>query len=363
MKKNDFIIDLHAIEKCRAITSPILSVGILTYNQVDYISQAIESVLIQEVDFDYEIVIADDCSTDGTSEIVRSYAEKYPNLIRAIIHEKNIGIEENANCLKRECKGRYRAVQEGDDYWVDPFRLQKQVEFLENNQDYVAVCGVLSTINQKGVPCSMPWGGLKNNYVVGGEYRKEHFENGKFPCHVGTWVSYNFFHVLNKETYDRYTSYNKLPGDRKSPLFSLHYGKIMILPQVFMMRRLLPNSKSSHISTFNKGSTPLRIFKWALESEKMDREFFKMDLNMLPIMDRMFLSVFREMLNRPSRVNFAACIKVCFISKNKMHHFVLFWSHFGTRIKKKIKSDGLIRSIFKGIKKTFKAIGKIIRGN
>lgn len=363
MSKDDFVIDPHSLEKCRAITSPMVSVGILTYNQVNYISQAIESVLLQEVNFDYEIVIADDYSTDGTREIVQSYAEKYPDIIKLILQEENVGLVENSKCLKRKCKGRYRATQEGDDYWVDPLRLQKQVEFLENNPDYVAVCGTLSTVDKRGLACVMPWGGLKNNYVLEGEYNKENFERGLLPCHVGAWLSYNFFFVIDDETFNKYESYNNLPGDRKTPLFTLHYGKIMILPQIFMMRRILLDSKTSHISTFKNVSAPLRAFKWALEAMEMDRGFLKMELNMLPLMDKMFLSAFRELAIKPSKLAFAACLKIWLISPNKLHHTALFWTHFIAKLKKKIKSEGLFKAVKNGFKKAFKTLGKLLFGN
>ena len=130
-----------------------------------------------------------------------------------------------------------------------------------------------------------------------------------------------------------------------------------------MMRRILWDSKTSHISTFKNVSAPLRVFKWALEATKMDREFLKMDLNMLPLMDKMFLSAFRELEIKPSKLAFVACLKVCFISPNKLHHTVLFWTHFTAKLKKKIKSDGLFKTVINGLKKAFKIFSKLIFGN
>jgi glycosyltransferase involved in cell wall biosynthesis len=119
-----------------------LSVSIVTYNQKKFIEQTIESVLQQQVDFDYEIIIGDDCSTDGTREILLNYQEKYPNLIKLILHpQKNEGIPGKANFVSTiyAAKGKYIAMLDGDDYWIDPFKLQKQVDFLEANPDF-AIC-------------------------------------------------------------------------------------------------------------------------------------------------------------------------------------------------------------------------------
>jgi glycosyltransferase involved in cell wall biosynthesis len=121
--------------------TPIVSLLLLTYNHSEFIAQAINSILEQKVNFDYEILIGDDCSSDGTCEIVDSYAKKYPNLIKTIRSEQNVGALRNEKRLMEASQGKYIAFLEGDDYWVDQFKLQKQVDFLEANPDYGLVHG------------------------------------------------------------------------------------------------------------------------------------------------------------------------------------------------------------------------------
>jgi glycosyltransferase involved in cell wall biosynthesis len=106
---------------------------------VNYIRKAIEGVLIQKVNFSWELIIADDFSTDGTREIVLEYKEKYTDFIKLILQEKNVGAAKNWLDLINAPKSKYIAYFEGDDYWTDPHKLQKQVEFLENNPDF-AIC-------------------------------------------------------------------------------------------------------------------------------------------------------------------------------------------------------------------------------
>ena len=108
-----------------------VSVCMITYNHERFVRQAVESALMQEADFEYELVIGEDCSTDGTREIVVEYARQYPSRIRLLLPEHNQGMIPNAVATLAACRGQYVAPLEGDDYWTDPRKLQKQVDFLE----------------------------------------------------------------------------------------------------------------------------------------------------------------------------------------------------------------------------------------
>ena len=115
---------------------------LITYNHEKYIAQALESILMQETDFDFEINVIEDCSTDRTQEVVMQYVRKYPQIVKPYFNAKNIGFkvtQENAYRGLRTCRGEYLAVLEGDDYWTSPTKLQRQVEFLDANPDF-AIC-------------------------------------------------------------------------------------------------------------------------------------------------------------------------------------------------------------------------------
>ena len=120
--------------------SPLVSICCITYNHVSYIMEAIDSFLMQETTFPFEILIHDDASTDGTTDIIIDYANKYPKIIRTIIQTENQyskGGLINPRFVFPKARGKYIALCEGDDYWTDKTKLQKQVNFLENNPDYV----------------------------------------------------------------------------------------------------------------------------------------------------------------------------------------------------------------------------------
>lgn len=119
--------------------TPLLSVCLITYNHVNYIEQAIEGVLMQNVNLKWELIIADDYSTDGTREILLGYKKKYPDFIKLILQVKNVGAAQNWLDLITYPKSKYIAYFEGDDYWTDSNKLQKQVSFMEANPDY-AMC-------------------------------------------------------------------------------------------------------------------------------------------------------------------------------------------------------------------------------
>lgn len=103
----------------------------LTYNHASYIRQALDSVLMQKVNFTYEVIIGDDCSKDDTSKILMEYQERYPEIIKLILNKENIGVKPNFLNVYNSCKGKYIATLEGDDYWLDCDKLQIQVNLLE----------------------------------------------------------------------------------------------------------------------------------------------------------------------------------------------------------------------------------------
>lgn len=133
-----------------------LSVIIVTYNHVKYISQAIESVLSQKANFDFEILIGEDASIDGTREICQKYAERYPKKITLFLRNRKDVIYVDGKPTGRynfietikQAKGKYIALLDGDDFWTDKYKLQKQVDFLNKNKDYV-ICFHRVTIVDK----------------------------------------------------------------------------------------------------------------------------------------------------------------------------------------------------------------------
>lgn len=133
------------------ISEPVVSVCCITYNHEKYIEEAIDSFLMQETNFPFEVVIGEDCSTDNTRKIVEKYKENYPNIIKLIVSENNVGMQANGQRTMDACKGEYIAACEGDDYWMDAEKLQIQKDFLESNPEYIICYTDVEAFNENGI--------------------------------------------------------------------------------------------------------------------------------------------------------------------------------------------------------------------
>ncbi|MBI1781998.1 MAG: glycosyltransferase [Sphingobacteriales bacterium] len=127
-----------------------LSVCMLAHNTEKFIDKAVESVLAQKTNFEIELVIAEDKSTDNTKQKALYYKEKYPDLVKLILNQKNLGLSGNYIVALKNCSAEYVAILDSDDYWTDPYKLQKQVDFLEANKDYGVVYSDCDVIDHEG---------------------------------------------------------------------------------------------------------------------------------------------------------------------------------------------------------------------
>jgi glycosyltransferase involved in cell wall biosynthesis len=123
-------------------SNPLVGVWMITHQHENFIANAIESVLSQEVDFDIEIVIGVDKCSDATRQIVEGYEKKYPNVIKPIYHKSNVGGTKNSVSVLRKIKGEFIAFLEGDDIWENPKKLKQQVDYLKSNKECI-LCGGL----------------------------------------------------------------------------------------------------------------------------------------------------------------------------------------------------------------------------
>lgn len=156
---------------------PVVSVCVQTYNHVPYIRECLEGILMQKTNFSIEILLGEDASTDGTREICLEYAKKYPDKIRLFLHHRENNIKINGSPSGRfntlynlySAQGKYIALCEGDDYWTDPLKLQRQVDFLAGNEAY-ALCFHNAMINyEHSAKESQPFGKVEDRVYSGNE--------------------------------------------------------------------------------------------------------------------------------------------------------------------------------------------------
>lgn len=151
-----------------------VSIFMLTYNQEDFIGQTIESVLNQKTNFNYQLVIGEDLSNDSTRAICEKKARQFPDRIKLLPSNERLGLINNFIRTLKACDGKYIAVCDGDDYWTDSLKIQKQYDFLESNPDYAIV-----------------YTGLRNLYPSG-EFREKRWSNIKGPLTFDELIFGNF---------------------------------------------------------------------------------------------------------------------------------------------------------------------------
>ena len=249
--------------------NPLVSVCTTTYNHKAFISQAMEGALIQKTDFPYEILIGEDDSTDGTREICKEYAAKHPDKIRLFLNDRKNVIYINGrptgrwnfiNLLKNS-KGKYIALCEGDDYWIDPLKLQKQVDFLEANPDY----GLVHSAADKLIE--------KENRLI--KWDKNNFRKIPQGYIFEDLLVYNFIITLTvcvkRELVLDYLNKYKLEdknwmmGDRPMWMEISKHAKIGYISELFGTRRVLQNSAQhspniEYKMNFVKSSYDVRFF-------------------------------------------------------------------------------------------------------
>ena len=253
---------------------PLVSIFCLTYNHAPYIRQCLDGFLMQKTTFVYEVIINDDASTDGTTEIIREYEEKYPDIIKPIYHEENLYSKGergfwNRYCLPRS-KGKYVALCEGDDYWIDPYKLQKQVDLLENNVDYGLIHTLANVydVSKKQV--------LKKKIGGSGNSFKELLYSSNIAT-LTTCFRREFLSSYIKEVCP--FSRNWGMGDYPLWLWISLQSEIAFLPEVTATYTLLPESAShskdcDKVVLFRFSSYKIALFYANCYLEKEDRKQF-----------------------------------------------------------------------------------------
>ena len=340
---------------------PMVSIGMTVYNQEKYVARAIESILMQQVNFDYEIVIAEDCSTDRSREIVIEYAQKYPEVIRLILQEKNVGLKAQSICLKKACRGIYRAQLEGDDYLVDPYKLQKQVDFLESNPDFIAVSGRIECVNPNNKLCAFPYGQLTGTYVFGEEYTIEHFQQWLLPSHTGALLFRNVFYNCDPDWFETYEAVDAV-GDRKTALMLVAQGRIYVMPDVVSVRRIDLGSAANFTSNSVKVKPYATICMWMDNLQAMAKDMYDIDIDFSNERRKQWIYSLKNFSRNPNKNNLQVVKKVYKTSKEKGKYCSLALVELREKVSVKIKREGflcafggMVRFCFSSVKKLLKS--------
>ncbi|TYZ24064.1 glycosyltransferase [Selenomonas ruminis] len=217
----------------------ILSVCVVTYGQEKYIGQALDSILAQKTKYDFEILVAEDCSPDNTRHILKDYEKKYPNRFKMLyLDENTYNTTNNAFVrLSHMAKGKYVIILEGDDYWIDPLKLEKQISYLEAHPDYIAVAHNCLVVGDDSQPLDEEYPECKDE-----EYTDVHWYNDVLPGQTATVMYRNpFFIGLDWSIMEKALS----PGDRIQFFVLVASGKIHCIQEKMSAYRHVTTKGSS----------------------------------------------------------------------------------------------------------------------
>lgn len=233
-------------------STPLVSVCMISYGHDAFIKQAIEGVLSQETSFDFELIIADDCSPDDTEKVITTILNEHPKAkqVTYIRHDKNLGMYKNFLFALDACKCTYIALCEGDDYWTDVNKLQKQVDFLEVNWDYEVCFTNIKVVDNDDIL-------VKKQLIP--SHRKTTFEQRHLP----TWAP-TLTRVFRNRDFSK--AFPNVPGlDTIMLLYQSKFGKLKLMHDITGAYRLHEGGIYSAQTTAKQKQDVIKTFLACLE--------------------------------------------------------------------------------------------------
>lgn len=224
---------------------PLVSIVCDVYNHEPYLTDCLEGFLNQKTNFDFEILINDDASTDNSSKIIKEYYERYPDIIKPIFQKDNQyskGVKIWGDIQFPRANGKYVAVCEGDDFWIDPYKLQKQVDLLESNESLIGVVTDTSIVDNNGNVICKKRGNVVPNNKQGQYSFRDFFGNGenhhRYPTATVIFRNNHKEEVLSKMNHTR----NAYLSDWTLWIILMTFGDFYYLDQVTAAYRINPTS-------------------------------------------------------------------------------------------------------------------------
>lgn len=219
----------------------MLSIYVPVFNHEKYVTRALDSILQQETDFPFEVFVGEDCSTDNTRKVLKAWEKEHNDprfhfFYRAEnMHRQN---PNNAGDLKARCKGKYLICLEGDDFWTDPHKLQKQVDFLESHPEYYAVAHNCTVVGADDQPNGETYPECKDT-----EYTFRHYAEGVLPGQLTTLLSRNY--MEDPQVDHQLLTCRIGPGDRNNVFAILLRGRIYCIQESMSAYRHITQGGSS----------------------------------------------------------------------------------------------------------------------
>lgn len=314
-----------------------ISVIVMTYNQEQYIRETLESIVTQQFKGNIEVLVGEDCSTDQTADIVREYADKFEYIV-PFFRDRNMGMNLNALDLLKRVRGRYIAVIEGDDYWTDVYKLQKQYDFLEQNKEYIVathLCEIVDENGQRNQEIEM-----YSNFCKEKEYTLEHFQEYQLPGQTASFLGRR--KILEKaELIQQLFSFKNIQGDRVLVELFLSMGKIACLQEYMSAYRYVTEETASSWSAQNDNHKTQSVINFCSGLGSLEQIGVLLGLN-VDFESRRCYEIRKILENQEERKQFAY-IRVCWLILGQCHNpfmvfgkFAFWYLKYGLRDVKRV---------------------------
>jgi len=305
-------------------TTPLVSVSVITYRHEKFIRQCLDSILMQAVNFPYEVLVHDDASPDRTADIIREYEAKYPGIIKPIYQARNQYSQ--GRSVSRfnweRARGKYLAFCEGDDYWTDQNKLQKQVDFLEMHPEYIACVHRVKIIDEFGninQSIEFPPNYDTSDYTLSDA---ENLFNGNGCAgHVSSLLCRNVFMMLPEDVYEHFLNC-KTNGDTKLFLLLTLNGHIRRFDDTMSVYRYIISDGNSWSAQYTRiSNTCLLIYNWLNELSHFSEASYAYIPDYTDYKSRLALiSIYKYIIN-PDKNNWDIMYKLL-IQENKFRLLV-----------------------------------------
>lgn len=271
----------------------------LAYNHDEFIEEAIKSVLMQQTQYSYKIKIGEDCSKDSTRQIILNYYNQYPDKIELFLWKENVGVNRNSAELLKNCKGKYIACLEGDDYWTDPFKLEKQVSFLEEHEEYIGTAHNVRCVDKNGklLHCDFSLYPIYEEHIYGMDQANK-FE---MISQTASLLYRNIWINFEKKDIEAFC-HCKGNGDLKLSILLGLSGDIYCFRDIMADHRRIFQGKSWTANTYNKNLLMFR-YRAYKDIKKYMKKHIKSSLNTQNVLQNLFEESYMRLLCKFSKEN------------------------------------------------------------
>lgn len=228
-----------------AAACPLVSIVVTAYNHASYIEECLRSILMQKVSFAYEVLVGEDCSPDGTADVLRRLRPEFPDTFQFFLRERNLGAVKNGEDLYARARGKYLIGLEGDDFWTYDGRLQAQVDFLESRPEYSAVYTRCTVVGEDSNP-----NGEEYPQCPFDEYSFNEYFYSRLPGQTGTCLCRREQYFASRDEFMALKTFGSYPGDRRNAFLYLCDGKVRCIQESWSAyRHVVKKTSSSYCAT------------------------------------------------------------------------------------------------------------------